>query len=128
MVSRSLVIFFAAVTVWAQTATSPLAVRQENSVPSQVSQPNPKSNPRNARRHPDGAKDVPGSRRNIYDRRIRILPVIVNKIGIAYHQMMNLDLARKHYERAVKLDPKYSEAINNLGTVYYAAQELSQSR
>ncbi len=47
-------------------------------------------------------------------------PVIWNKIGIAYHQMMQLDNARKHYERAVKMNPKYSEAINNLGTVYYA--------
>ena len=47
-------------------------------------------------------------------------PVIWNKIGIAYHQMMQLDNAKKHYERAVKMNPKYSEAINNLGTVYYA--------
>jgi tetratricopeptide (TPR) repeat protein len=47
-------------------------------------------------------------------------PVIANKIGIAYHQMVELDLARKQYQRAIKLDPKYSEAINNLGTVHYA--------
>ena len=41
--------------------------------------------------------------------------------------MMNLDLARKHYERAVKLDPKYSEAINNLGTVYYAGKNYRKA-
>lgn len=46
--------------------------------------------------------------------------VLANKIGIAFHQMLLLDLAKKNYERAVKLDPKYSEAINNLGTIYYA--------
>ena len=46
--------------------------------------------------------------------------VIHNKIGIAYHQMLQLDLARKEYERSIKINPRYSEAINNLGTVYYA--------
>ena len=38
--------------------------------------------------------------------------------------MIELELARKHYERAIKLDPKYSEAINNLGTVYYARRTI----
>lgn len=46
--------------------------------------------------------------------------VVANKIGIGYHQMLELDIARKWYERAIKLDPRYSEAINNLGTVHYA--------
>jgi tetratricopeptide (TPR) repeat protein len=46
--------------------------------------------------------------------------VLRNKIGIAHHQLMQLDIARKYYEQAVKLKPNYSEAINNLGTVYYA--------
>ena len=46
-------------------------------------------------------------------------PIVANKIGIAYHQMHLLNLAKKSYERAVKLNPKYSDAINNLGTIYY---------
>jgi tetratricopeptide (TPR) repeat protein len=46
--------------------------------------------------------------------------VVWNKIGIAYHQLLELNVARKNYEHALKLDPKYSEAINNLGTVDYA--------
>jgi tetratricopeptide (TPR) repeat protein len=54
-------------------------------------------------------------------------PIIVNKIGIAYHQMLELDLARKQYERAIKLDPKYSEAINNLGTVHYARKSFRKA-
>ena len=45
---------------------------------------------------------------------------IWNKIGIAYHQLLELNTARKNYEHALKLDPQYSEAINNLGTVDYA--------
>src|SRR5579872_3422719 len=46
--------------------------------------------------------------------------VIQNKIGIAYHQMLQPEIARRYYEGAIKLDPKYPEAINNLGTIYYA--------
>jgi tetratricopeptide (TPR) repeat protein len=47
-------------------------------------------------------------------------PLTWNKIGIAYHQLLDLAQAQKNYEHAIKLDPKYSEAVNNLGTVYYA--------
>lgn len=54
-------------------------------------------------------------------------PVIENKIGIAFHQMMQLALAKKSYERAIKMDEKYPEAINNLGTVYYAERNFNKS-
>jgi tetratricopeptide (TPR) repeat protein len=47
-------------------------------------------------------------------------PILLNKTGIAYHQLMQLDNARKSYEQAIKLKPNYVEALNNLGTVYYA--------
>ncbi len=47
-------------------------------------------------------------------------PVLLNKIGIAYHQLSQLDNAKKSYEQALKLKPDYVEAMNNLGTVYYA--------
>src|SRR5437870_9748532 len=47
-------------------------------------------------------------------------PVLLNKVGIAYHQLTQLDDAKKSYEQALKLKPDYIEAMNNLGTVYYA--------
>jgi tetratricopeptide (TPR) repeat protein len=53
--------------------------------------------------------------------------VLRNKIGIANHQMMQLTVARKYYEQAVKLKPNYSEAINNLGTVYYAIKSYRRA-
>ncbi len=53
--------------------------------------------------------------------------VLANKVGIAFHQMSQLDLARKSYLRAAKLDPKYPEAINNLGTIYYAQKDYSHA-
>ena len=46
-------------------------------------------------------------------------PILANKIGIAFHQMTALSDAKRQYERAVRLKPNYSEAINNLGTIYY---------
>jgi tetratricopeptide (TPR) repeat protein len=54
-------------------------------------------------------------------------PVLKNKIGIAYHQLMQLDLAKKSYEQAIKLKPSYSEAVNNLGTVYYATKNYRRA-
>jgi tetratricopeptide (TPR) repeat protein len=53
--------------------------------------------------------------------------VVENKIGIAYHQLQQLDQARKSYERALKLKPDYAEAVNNLGTIYYAKKSYRRA-
>ncbi len=54
-------------------------------------------------------------------------PVLLNKIGIAYHQMQQLDNARKSYEAALKLKPDYVEVLNNMGTVYYARKSFRRA-
>jgi tetratricopeptide (TPR) repeat protein len=54
-------------------------------------------------------------------------PVIANKIGIAFHQLLLLDQAKKNYEHAIKLDSRYPEAINNLGTIYYAEKNYRRA-
>src|ERR1700761_6673164 len=46
--------------------------------------------------------------------------IIYNKLGIAYHQLQQFDNARKNYQQALKLKHDYAEAMNNIGTVYYA--------
>ena len=53
--------------------------------------------------------------------------MLLNKTGIAYHQMQELGTAEKYYRRAVKVNPKYSEAINNLGTVYYTRKSYRRA-
>jgi tetratricopeptide (TPR) repeat protein len=53
--------------------------------------------------------------------------VLANKIGIAYHQMLDLDDAKKWYEKAIKLRGDYAEAVNNLGTIYYARKSYRRS-
>jgi len=53
--------------------------------------------------------------------------ILANKIGIAYHQLTFLPQARKQYERAQRIDARYSEAINNLGTVYYAQKSYRKA-
>jgi tetratricopeptide (TPR) repeat protein len=53
--------------------------------------------------------------------------VLYNKIGIAYHQLQQLDNARKNYERALKLKRDYAEALNNIGTVYYAKKSYRRA-
>lgn len=53
--------------------------------------------------------------------------VLYNKIGIAHHQMMDLSTAKKWYEKAIKQDKKYAEAINNLGAIYYAQKSYRRA-
>jgi len=53
--------------------------------------------------------------------------VMLNKTGIAYHQMLQLDLAERYYRLALRVDPKYPEAVNNLGTVFYAKKSYRRA-
>jgi tetratricopeptide (TPR) repeat protein len=53
--------------------------------------------------------------------------IMANKIGIAYHQLTDLNSAVRSYQRAIKLDPKFSQAINNLGTIYYSRQSYRRA-
>jgi tetratricopeptide (TPR) repeat protein len=50
-----------------------------------------------------------------------------NKMGIAYHQLLDLRTAKKNYEVAIRLDPRYGEAINNLGTIYYGEKSYRRA-
>src|SRR5256714_9621773 len=45
-----------------------------------------------------------------------------NKIGIAYHQLLDFKAAKKNYEHTMKLNPNYDEIVKNIGTVYYAVK------
>ena len=59
----------------------------------------------------------------IYNRLVKLdsrNAVYHNKLGIAYHQMQNLDAAKSAYRAAIRLNPRYSEATNNLAAVEYA--------
>lgn len=53
--------------------------------------------------------------------------LILNKLGIAYHQMNNLETAKKFYERSLRKDKNYPEAVNNLGTIYYARRSYRRA-
>jgi tetratricopeptide (TPR) repeat protein len=53
--------------------------------------------------------------------------IMANKIGIAYHQLTDLNSAALSYRRAIKLDPKFTQAINNLGTIYYSRQSYRRA-
>jgi tetratricopeptide (TPR) repeat protein len=62
-----------------------------------------------------------------YQRAPRDSAVVWNKLGIAYQHMYALDIAKLQYEKALSLNPKYPEALNNLGTVYYGQQNYHKS-
>jgi tetratricopeptide (TPR) repeat protein len=53
--------------------------------------------------------------------------VIWNKMGIANHHMFNLREAQRDYEKALKLQPGYPEALNNLGAVFYGLKDYREA-
>jgi tetratricopeptide (TPR) repeat protein len=125
MVSRSAVTIFLAAACWAQTPATQVALKQEN--PPLVREGAA------AKITPEMRGDIQMARKmyreavDSYQSIEPKTPVIINKIGIAYHQMLELDIARKFYEKAIKLDKKYAEAINNLGTVHYAKKSYRRA-
>jgi len=53
--------------------------------------------------------------------------VLLNKTGIAYHQMLQLDVAEKYYRLSVRANPHYAEAINNLGTIHFSRKSYRRA-
>jgi tetratricopeptide (TPR) repeat protein len=45
------------------------------------------------------------------------------KIGVAYHHVFAMDEALKAYQTAIRLDPHYSDALNNIGAVYHGKRQ-----
>ena len=62
-----------------------------------------------------------------YQRGPKDSPVVWNKLGIAYQHMYALDFAKAQYEQALFLNPKYPEALNNLGTVFYGEKDYRKA-
>lgn len=62
-----------------------------------------------------------------YQRAPRDSAIVWNKLGMAYQHMYALDIAKLQYEKALQLNPKYPEALNNLGTVYYGQQNYRKA-
>lgn len=62
-----------------------------------------------------------------YQRAPQDSAVVWNKLGMAYQHMYALDIAKLQYEKALQLNPKYAEALNNLATVYYGQQNYHKA-
>ncbi|HEY6448175.1 MAG TPA: tetratricopeptide repeat protein [Acidobacteriaceae bacterium] len=52
---------------------------------------------------------------------------ILNKMGIAYHHLLAIDLAEQDYKKALLIRPDYPEAINNLGAAYFAKHDYRKA-
>jgi type IV pilus assembly protein PilF len=50
-------------------------------------------------------------------------PFLQNDLGLTYMAMEKMDLAVKHFKKALEIKPDYAPAINNLGTAYLKKKE-----
>ena len=62
-----------------------------------------------------------------YDRDTDHSAVLLNKIGVAYHHLFALEMARKYYQQALVLRPGYADALNNLAAVYHGEHDYGQA-
>jgi len=52
---------------------------------------------------------------------------LLNKIGVAYQQTLNLRDAEKYYKNAAKADKTFASPLNNIGTVEYERKHYGKS-
>ncbi len=52
---------------------------------------------------------------------------IKNKLGVACEHMMLYDKARASFDEAVRMNPRYAEAYNNMGTLAHSQGDLSRA-
>lgn len=50
-----------------------------------------------------------------------------NKLGVAYHHLFAFREAKRDYEQALRLNPKYAEALNNLGSICYEEKNYGRA-
>jgi tetratricopeptide (TPR) repeat protein len=131
--SRSLLIGLAAVFAGSALAALPAGSAQEAVKPpdrtqSQAEAQAPQAEPLTPEKRADifMARKMYREAIDIY-KTCKPTAVVLNKLGIAYHQLSDLDTAKKFYQRAIKANPKYAEAVNNLGTVHYAQKSYRRA-
>jgi tetratricopeptide (TPR) repeat protein len=53
--------------------------------------------------------------------------IVWNNIGMAYHHLFALEQARKAYQQALALNPRFAAASNNLAAVYYGQHNFKDA-
>ncbi len=53
--------------------------------------------------------------------------IVWNNIGMAYHHLFALEEARKAYEQALAINPRFAPASNNLAAVYYGQHDFREA-
>lgn len=52
---------------------------------------------------------------------------VLNKVGVAYQQIGDLDRSGRFYKRSMKADKNFASAVNNYGTVEYEKKHYGKS-
>lgn len=52
---------------------------------------------------------------------------VLNKVGVAYQQLMDLGRAERYYKKAMHSDKTFASAVNNVGTVEYERKHYGKA-
>jgi len=65
-----------------------------------------------------------------YDAILRTEPndaQVLNKVGVAYQQLIDLGRAERYYKKAMHADKTFASAVNNVGTVEYEKKHYAKA-
>ena len=54
-------------------------------------------------------------------------PQVLNKVGVAFQQLGDLNRAERYYKKSIHADKNFSSAINNYGTVEYEKKHFGKA-
>lgn len=116
--------------LWAQQAVPPAT--ETSVVPAAITTDKPAVDPSASLPPSEGLADTLAVRGrylaaiHVYEQ-LPPTATILNKLGIACEHMFMWDRARTSFEGAIKLNPKYAEAYNNLGTLSHSQGDLPRA-
>lgn len=123
------------------SATLRISVAQVTSAPPPVSPPQKVSAPVSAPERKTLSRELPAQARaeilmargeyaaaiSAFQQSDLKSALVWNSIGMAYHHLYALDEARKAYQQALTINPRFAPAANNLAAVYYGQHDFREA-
>lgn len=131
-IRTALLLLIATVPAFAQQAASSAAGATETAVATTDIKPPTIADPALVQPPSEGIGDLLMARGrylaaiHVYEQLTPTAPIL-NKLGMACEHMLMFERARQSFDGALKLNPKYAEAYNNMGTLAHSQSDLGRA-